>query len=38
MTRMDDNQKFERYFIMAEYGAIAISALIFLISKVAAWI
>jgi len=38
MTRMDDNQKSERYFYMVEYGAIAIGALIFLISKVSAWI
>lgn len=38
MTRMDDNHKAERYFIMAEYIAIAIGALIYLISKVAPWI
>ena len=38
MDRMDDNQKAERYFYMVEYGAIAIGALIYLISKVAAWI
>jgi hypothetical protein len=35
---MDDNHKAERYFYMAEYVAIAISALTYFISKVAVWI
>jgi len=35
---MDDNHKAERYFIMAEYGGIAIGVLTFIISEVAAWI
>ncbi len=38
MTRMDDNHKAERYFYMIEYVAVAIGALIYLISKVATWI
>lgn len=38
MTRMDDNHKAERYFYIVEYGVIAAGALIYLISKVAAWI
>jgi hypothetical protein len=35
---MDDNNKAERYFYIAEYVVIAIGALTYFISKVAVWI